>query len=311
MTIAIIIPAFNEELTIEQVITDFYKFDSSFEIYVIDNNSSDGTRKIAIEVYDKLQCKGKILIEKRQGKALAVKQAFSKIDADFYVMIDADSTYSVEDLSNLMQPILDGRADMVVGNRHYDKRYQRENTRLFHNFGNSLVRLLINFFFNANLSDILSGYRCFSKKFVKNYPILCDGFALETDLTLHALDKGFSITEIPIQYKDRPSGSESKLNTFQDGFIVLSLIFKILKNYKPFYFFGLWSLVFFCLGIIFGSFPIFEYFNNQYISRVPLAILATGLMIFSIISFAIGLILQSNVENHRFMYALKLLHWGK
>lgn len=311
MTTAIIIPAFNEELTIERVMTEFYEFDNSLEIYAVDNNSDDDTPRIILETYKKLKCKGKLLTEKRQGKSLAVKKAFLEVDADYYVMVDGDLTYSVEDLPRLMEPVCLETADMVVGNRHHDGGYKKENKRPFHNFGNVLVRILINFFFRTDLNDILSGYRCFSKRFVKNYPIMCGGFALETDLTLHALDKGFIVEEIPIHYKDRPEGSESKLNTIQDGIGVLYTIFKIFKNYKPFYFFGFWSLLFFLCGLFAGSFPIMEYVANQYIYRVPLAVLATGLMIFSIISFAIGLILESNVENHRFMYALQLLNWKK
>ena len=309
MSTAIIIPAFNEGKTIKKVILDFYNFDDDLQIYVIDNNSSDNTRKLTEEAFLETGCKGKLLVEPRQGKAIAVKKAFSEIDADVYVMIDADDTYSVKDLEALAMPVKDGVADMVVGDRLSKGYYKKENSRPFHTLGNTLVKRLINFFFNARLSDVLSGYRCFSKKFVKNYPIICEGFALETDMTLHALDKGFAIKEVPIQYKDRPEGSESKLNTFQDGFLVLHTIFKILKNYRPLYFFGAWGTAFFVVGLIAGSYPIIEYIQSQYVNRVPLAILATGLMICSIVSFAIGLILQSNVENHKFMYRLQLLHW--
>ena len=311
MTIAVIIPAFNEEFTIAKVVKDFYACDNTFEIYVVDNNSSDNTKEQVESVFKEVGCKGSCLFEPRQGKAAAVKKAFNEVDADIYVMVDADDTYSVEDIQSLIKPVQSGQADMVVGDRICKGDYKRENKRRFHSWGNTLVKRLINFFFKAGLSDILSGYRCFSKRFVKNYPIMCDGFALETDMTLHALDKGFVVKEVPIHYQDRPEGSESKLNTFQDGMLVLSTIFKILKNYRPLYFFGLWALIFLIMGLAAGSFPVFEYITERYIHRVPLAILATGLMIFSIISFAIGLILQCHVENHRFMYALQLLKWKK
>lgn len=163
MSIAVIIPAYNEESTVDKVMREFFEFDRDLEIYVIDNNSTDDTRTIALETYKELGCKGSLLTEKRQGKSQAVKKAFSEVDADYYIMIDADLTYGVKDLSKLIEPVRQGLADMTVGNRHFENGYQKENKRPFHNFGNTLVRKLINFFFKSNLIDILSGYRCFSK----------------------------------------------------------------------------------------------------------------------------------------------------
>ena len=220
-----------------------------------------------------------------------MKTAFNRIDADIYVMADADHTYFGHDLEKMLLPVASGEYDLVVGNRFTDSGYEKENKRMFHNFGNNLVRKIINSLFNADLKDIMSGYRVLSKNFVKNYPIMCEGFEIETEMTLHCLDKRFNIIEVPITYKDRIEGSISKLNTFKDGFRVLKTIFNIFKDYRPLLFFSILICNIFYCWCITGIEPVMEFIEFQYVYKVPSAILATGLMIFSLLFFAIGLIL--------------------
>ncbi|MCG9875795.1 MAG: glycosyltransferase family 2 protein [Leptospiraceae bacterium] len=307
--IAIIIPAFNEDLTIRETILDFYKLDKNFQIVVIDNNSNDNTFNVTKETFSEFRIKGNILSENRQGKANAVRLAFQNIDADLYVLVDADTTYKAKDLDKMLEIATNSKVDMVVGDRHLSGAYQKENKRYFHNFGNILVKVIINVLFNTDLNDIMSGYRVMTKRFVKNFPILSKGFELETEITLHALDKRFQIVEHGINYVDRPEGSFSKLNTFIDGFKVLRTIIWIFKYYKPFHFFGFISFVLFLLSI-FSAYPVInDYIKAKYVYHIPLAILSTGLMITSILSLAIGLILDSISRFHRFDFEQKLLNF--
>ena len=231
--IVIIIPAYNEELTIKKVVEDFHSELPDATIVVIDNNSNDNTNFIANEALKKIGEKGVLLFEQKKGKSNAVRKAFSEIDSMVYVMVDADLTYWVKDVHKLLNPILNNEADMVVGDRLSGGKYKVENKRLFHNFGNGLVCLLINKIFNVNFNDIMSGYRVFSKHFVKNYPVLVEGFELETDMSLYAIQNKFGVLEVPINYSDRPVGSESKLNTFLDGYVVVRRIFSIFKKALP------------------------------------------------------------------------------
>lgn len=307
MTISIIIPVFNEEATIEETILDFYKYLPEALFVVIDNNSTDSTKEIVFNTFKSNSINGKIFFEKHQGKANAIRTAFSKIDSDIYIMTDGDSTYKGTDLRNLLQPIIDDEADMVVGDRHIYGEYRKETKRVFHQFGNNLVKNTINFLFNTHLNDILSGYRIFNKRFVKNFPILTQGFELETEITLHALDKKFRITEIPITYRKRPTGSFSKTNTIIDGVKIFSTIFRIFRYYKPFVFFTFISILLFFICLFCGIPVIIEFINNHYITHVPLAILSTGLMILSLLCFSIGIILDSMVRYHNFNYQLHLL----
>ena len=306
--IVLIIPAFNEEMTIEQVITDFHQQLPDAEIVVIDNNSSDSTSAIARRTLDQISPSGRLIFEGRQGKAMAMRTALSEIDADIYVMVDADSTYASQDVRSLIEPILAKEADMVVGDRHKTGAYRKENKRLFHNFGNSVVRSLINVLFKAQLHDILSGYRVFSRDFVKGFPILTKGFEIETEMTLHALEKRWRIVEIPVGYVDRPAGSFSKLNTFSDGIKVLGTIFSIFKYHKPFLFFSVMSLIFMIMGILTGSVVIAEFFATGYILHIPSAILSTGLMIISVVSLTIGIVLDTIVRLHNQEYELYRLN---
>ncbi|WP_373034641.1 glycosyltransferase [Sulfurimonas sp.] len=301
--IAVLIPCYNEELTIAKVISDFRKELPEAIIYVYDNNSTDNTALIAKE-------NGAVVkFETRQGKGNVIKSMFRNIDADIYVMIDGDDTYPAEFVHKIIQPIIDDEADIVIGDRHSNGTYKDENKRPLHNFGNNLVKNLINKLFVADLKDIMSGYRAFNKKFVKNIAINSGGFEIETEMTLHTLDKKFLLKEIPIEYRDRPEGSFSKLNTFSDGIRVLKTIFWVFKDYKPLTFFTLLSFVFFLLSLIVGLPTIMEFINTSYVTKVPSAILSVGLMLISILSLFSGFILDTIVKQHRESYELNFIRW--
>ena len=309
-SIAIIIPAYNEELTIVETLRDFHRVCPEAAFHVVDNASTDRTRELALSAYQELGCKGSLLVEPRKGKAVAVRKAFMEVNADIYVMVDADLTYPASDLPGLLQPILEGRAEVVCGNRHSTGAYRRENKRPMHDFGNKLVRLLINFFFKGNLEDVFTGYRVMTKRFVKNYPILADGFELETEMSIHALDKGYLVVELPTAYRDRPEGSVSKLNTITDGILVLKTIFSIFVNYRPLIFFSLCSFGFAAAALATGAVPVMEFIQTSKILHIPLAILATGLSVLSMLSFSVAVILDGLAKGQRFNHALQLLHWS-
>jgi len=308
--VAVVLPAYNEQETIASTIEDFFKYIPDAEIWVVNNRSSDSTESIARETLAQIGSKGGVINEHRPGKGNAVRRAFLQVDADVYVLADADMTYPAAQVHDLIAPVLSSEADMVVGDRHSGGQYAAENKRALHGFGNGLVRNLVNKLFSANLRDIMSGYRAFSRRFVKNYPILVEGFEIETDMTLHALDKRFRIIEIPIEYRDRPAGSFSKLNTVRDGLRVINTISNILRYYKPLLFFGTGALAFFICGIIAGVPIIDEWIATHFITHVPLAILATGLEIFAVVFAAIGLVLDSIVQqDKRNFEAQQLNHW--
>jgi glycosyltransferase involved in cell wall biosynthesis len=306
--IAVILPAYNEEQTIAATIDDFHQALPDAAIWVINNRSSDATEHKALDTLSRHGCRGGVINERRPGKGNAVRRAFLDIDADIYVLADADMTYPASQVQELMAPVLAGEADMVVGDRHSAGHYASENKRALHGLGNRLVRDLVNKLFRANLADIMSGYRVLSRCFVKNYPILVEGFEIETDMTLHALDKRFRIVEIPIDYRDRPAGSYSKLNTLRDGARVLSTIGNILRYYRPLVFFGGAAIMFALLGLMAGLPVIQEWMSARYIYRVPLAILATGLEIVAIVFVAIGLILDSITHQDKRNFERELLH---
>lgn len=305
MKTAIILPAYNEELTIEKVILDFHQYAPEAFIYVIDNNSLDKTNKIANKVIAENKIDGGVIFAKRKGKANAIKTAFSKVDADIYVLADADLSHSAQDLNKLLSPVMSGEFDLAVGNRFTSTGYEKENKRMFHNFGNNLIIKLINMLFNADVQDVMSGYRVLSRNFVKNYPIMCEGFEIETEMTLHCLDKKFNFIEVPINFQDRIEGSFSKLKTFSDGFRVLKTIFNIFKDYRPLLFFSILSFICFIAGLGFGFEPVKDFIEYRYVYKVPLAILATGLMIFSLLFFAIGLILDTIVRYEKFNFEMR------
>lgn len=295
--VAVIIPAYNEELTIKEVILDFWGYQKKenydYKIYVIDNNSKDKTNQFAKQTYAEHEISGEVMFVKRQGKANAVKHAFQKIDADVYIMIDADCTYWAEDVDKFIDPILNDDMDMVIGDRMSTGHYADENKRAFHGFGNSLVKNMINYIFKAKLKDIMTGYRGFSRRLVKNYPILCEGFELETDMSIFCLEHKFNVIEVPIKFTDRPDGSFSKLNTYSDGIKVIFTILNMFRNYKPLHFFSIVGFIFLVLGLVAGSFPISNYIETKYVEQVPMAILSVGLIIISFLTFSIGLILSS------------------
>ncbi len=301
--IAVLIPCYNEELTVEKVIKDFRRELPDADIYVYDNNSKDKTAEIAVK-------NGAILRhEYKQGKGNVVRTMFYEIDADLYVMVDGDDTYPAEFVHELIKPVEEGKADMCIGDRLSNGTYQKENKRPFHEFGNNLVKKSINVLFKTDLKDIMTGYRVFNKKFVKNMPVMTNKFEIETEMSLYALDKGFVIKEIPILYRDRPAGSVSKLNTVSDGLKVLKTIFKMYKDYKPLRFFSYIAIILFLIGLIVGLPVIVEFFKTRYITKVPSAILATGLVTLSVIIGQCGVILDTVVRLNRENYQLSLLKY--
>lgn len=301
--IAVMIPCYNEEITIEKVIKDFRKELPDADIYVYDNNSTDKTVEIAT--------KNNAIIRKEynQGKGNAVRRMFREIEADIYVMVDGDDTYPAEMVHELIKPIEEQKADMVIGDRLSNGTYKKENKRKFHSLGNSMVRGSINKLFGTNLRDIMTGYRAFNKIFVKNIPVLSSKFEIETEMTLHALDKKFIIKEIPIVYRDRPEGSTSKLNTVKDGMKVLKTILSMYKDYKPRKFFFALAILLFILGLIPGIPVILEFAKTHFITKVPSAILATGFMLMATVAFQCGIILDTIVKANKQKYELNLIRY--
>ena len=299
--IAVLIPCYNESKTIEKVVNDYKKALPEADIYVYDNNSSDGTDKIAKKA-------GAIVkYEHRQGKGNVIRTMFKEIDADCYLMIDGDDTYPAENAREMCDYVLNDNVDMVIGDR-LSSTYFEENKRPFHNTGNKLVRGLINYLFKSNVRDIMTSYRAFSYDFVKTFPVLSKGFEIETEMTIHALDKNMQLKEIPIEYRDRPEGSVSKLNTFSDGFKVLKTIGRLFKEYKPTIFFGLIGLLFLIISLCFGI-PVFvDYFKTGLVERFPTLIFSGFMLMISILSFVCGIILEVVVKKHRQLFELILIN---
>lgn len=307
LDIAVILPAYNEELTIDGTIRSFHAELPYARFFVINNNSSDKTAEIARETLRDLKCRGEVINEPRQGKGNAVRRAFMTVDADLYVLADADMTYPAERVHDLIRPIAGGDADMTVGDRHSGGHYAQENKRALHGFGNRLVQSMINRLFNARLVDIMSGYRVFSRQFVKSYPVLVEGFQIETDMTLHSLYRRFRIAEIPVEYRDRPEGSSSKLNTLSDGAKVIFTIAQILRFYRPLFFFSALAMLFCAAGFLAGVPVIEDWVREQYIHHVPLAILASALEIVAVMLLGVGLILDAVSHHQRLEYERQLL----
>lgn len=297
--IAVLIPCYNEAITIEKVVKDYKRALPDADIYVYDNNSTDGTDKIAKKA-------GAIVrYEYRQGKGNVIRTMFREIDADCYLMIDGDDTYPAENAREMCDLVLSGKADMVIGDR-LSSTYFEENKRPFHNFGNKIVRWLINHLFKNKIKDIMTGYRAFSKEFVKGFPVLSKGFEIETEMTIHAVDKNFKLVEIPVEYRDRPKGSVSKLNTYSDGFKVLKMIATLFKEYKPFYFFGIVALIFLILALGFGIPVVVEYFQTGLVPRFPTLIVACIFLVLSMLLWIAGIILEVIVKKHKQLYELYL-----
>ena len=297
--IAVLIPCYNEEKTIRKVVTDWKNSLPEAVIYVYDNNSSDGTAAIAKEA-------GAVVRhEYQQGKGNVIRRMFREINAQCYIMVDGDDTYPAEYGRQMADLVLEKKTDMVVGDR-LSSTYFEENKRPFHNFGNSLVRGSINHLFNTNIRDIMTGYRAFSFLFVKSFPVLSKGFESETEMSIHAVEKKMRIENVIIEYRDRPEGSESKLNTFEDGFKVLTTIFKLYKNYKPMYFFGLMSAILFALMIILFV-PVFiEYARTGLVPRFPTLIVSGFIGLGGLLSLFTGLILSTLSEKERQEYEFRL-----
>lgn len=301
--IAVLIPCYNEELTIGKVIKDFRKELPEADIYVYNNNSKDRTAEIAKE-------NGAIVVnEYRQGKGNVVRSQFRDIEADIYVMVDGDDTYPAEEVHKLIEVVKNGEADMAIGDRLSNGTYQKENKRHFHEFGNNLVKKSINLLFKTDLKDIMTGYRVFNRRFVKNMPVLSPKFEIETEMSLYALDKKYIIKEIPIVYRDRPEGSSSKLDTVSDGIKVVKTIARMFRDYYPFKFFGSIALILFIIGLLIGIPVIIEFFKLSYITKVPSAILATGIMGLSAVALQCAIILETITRHHKEDYELNILRY--
>lgn len=284
--IAVLLPCYNEALTIEKVVNDFKKELPDAEIWVYDNNSKDDSARLAQNAGARIRRVG------QQGKGYVVRRMFQEIDADCYVMVDSDDTYPADEVQKLIEPILKGEADMVIGDR-LSSTYLDENKRQFHGFGNKLVRFLISRIFHQKIHDVMTGYRSFNKMFVKSCPVLSNGFEIETEMTLFALDKRFALKEVPITYRDRPVGSVSKLNTFSDGFKVLMTIFNMFRSYKPLTFFSVTAVV---LLVLAGSamIPVLsDYFKTGLVPKYPTLIVSGFVALAGLLSFVCGLILDS------------------
>lgn len=285
--VAVLIPCYNEELTVGEVIDDFRRVLPGASIYVYDNNSSDRTAQVAREHG------AQVRFEPRQGKGVTVRQMFRDIEADCYLLVDGDSTYPADAAPALIDPILAGEADMTVGDRLSNGSYAQENQRPFHDFGNNLVRWLIRLMYGYAFHDVMTGYRAFSRVFVRSLPVVSRGFQLECEISIHAVDKGWRIKEVPIDYRDRPAGSVSKLSTVSDGVRVLMAIGSLFKDYLPFKFFSLVAAVFVALGLAAGIPVVAEFAQTGYVSKVPSAILAVGLVFCGALAFSTGCILDT------------------
>lgn len=300
--IAVLIPCYNESKTIAKVVSDYKAALPEADIYVYDNNSSDNTDKIAAEA-------GAIVkYEYRQGKGNVIRSMFRDINADCYLMIDGDDTYPAENAREMCDLVLSGKADMVIGDR-LSSTYFEENKRPFHGFGNVLVRKFINMFWGNNknsIVDVMTGYRAFSPMFVKTFPVLSKGFEIETEMTIHALDKNLLLKSVPVSYRDRPEGSFSKLNTYTDGIKVLMTIFILYKNYKPLKFFSTVGLVLavFSLALFIPVFA--EYLRTGLVPKLPTLVVSSIMMLAAFLSFVCGLILDTENQKDKQFFELQM-----
>lgn len=297
--IAVLIPCYNEEQTIGKVVSDFKKVLPEAVIYVYDNNSSDRTYDIAKEA-------GAIVRrEYMQGKGNVIRRMFREIDALCYIMADGDDTYPAEYAPEMVDKVLNNNADMVVGDR-LSSTYFTENKRRFHNFGNSFVRKSINILFGSEIKDIMTGYRAFSYEFVKTFPVLSKGFEIETEMSIHAIDKNMQLENVIIDYRDRPEGSESKLNTISDGFKVIFTILRLFRNYKPLHYFGIIGLILGLLSTIFLIPVLTNYFETGLVRKFPTLIVCGFTMIVAIQSLFTGLQLHTILQKNRQDFEMNL-----
>ena len=292
--IAVLLPCYNEEITIGKVVRDFRTALPDARIYVYDNNSTDNTARIAA-------AEGAIVRrEPRQGKGNVIRAMFEEIDADVYVMADGDDTYPADAAPAMVAKVLEGY-DMVIGDR-LSSTYFQENKRPFHNFGNKLVRGSINHLFGANVRDIMTGYRAFSFTYVKTYPVLSRGFEVETEMTIHSLDKNVRLYEMPIQYRDRPAGSVSKLDTMGDGIRVMSTIFRLIREYKPLPFFSIVGGIVGLVGIGFLISVMIDFWNTGLVLRFPTLIVSVLLIMVGLLLIVAGIILDVLAKKDRKQY---------
>lgn len=298
--IAVLIPCYNEAATIETVVASFRASLPDAQIYVYDNNSTDGTAELATKA-------GAIVKhEPCQGKGNVIRRMFREVEADCYVMVDGDNTYPAENAPQMVDLVLNQQVDMVIGDR-LSSTYFTENQRPFHNSGNRLVRSLVCRLWHTEVCDIMTGYRAFSRRFVKLFPVMTPQFEIETEMTIHALDKRFVLSEMPVAYRDRPEGSVSKLNTFGDGFKVLKTIFTLYKEYKPLRFFGWMALLLAIAAIGFFIPVLVDYFKTGLVPRFPTLIVSVFLGLAALQSFFTGLCLDVMVEKDRKAYELQVI----
>ncbi len=297
--IAVLIPCYNEEATISKVVHDFRLVLPEAVIYVYDNNSSDNTSRLAAEA-------GAIVRhEYQQGKGNVIRRMFREIDAECYIMTDGDDTYPAEFAPEMVKKVLERNADMVVGDR-LSSTYFTENKRLFHNFGNTIVRKAINVLFNNNIKDIMTGYRAFSYQFVKSFPVLSKGFEIETEMSIHAVEKNMAIDNVVIDYRDRPEGSESKLNTYSDGFKVLRTIMRLFMSYRPLQFFGSLSVLLTVIAAAFFIPVVVSFIQTGEVRRFPTLIICGFVEVAAIQSFFSGMILNNIVQKSRQDFEIRL-----
>lgn len=297
--IAVLIPCYNESKTIKKVVEDFKRELPEATIYVYDNNSTDGTDKIAKEA-------GAIVrYERRQGKGNVIRTMFREIDARCYIMTDGDDTYPAETAKAMAEAVLERNVDMVIGDR-LSSTYFTENKRPFHNLGNVLVRTLINMIYKSKIRDVMTGYRAFSYEFVKTFPTLSKGFEIETEMTIHTLDKNMAIENVVIEYRDRPEGSTSKLNTYSDGFRVIKTILSLFKNYKPLFFFSLVAVLLAFIGVCFLVPVLVDYVQTGLVPKMPSFVASVFFFIGAMQSFFGGLILETIVKTNRQNFEIKL-----
>lgn len=299
MKIAVLIPCYNESATIGKVVRDYRAALPEADIYVYDNNSTDHTDQIAREA-------GAIVrYEYRQGKGNVIRTMFREIDADCYLMIDGDDTYPAENAREMVDLVLERKVDMVVGDR-LSATYFTENKRPFHNLGNRMVRSLVNTLFQGDIRDIMTGYRAFSYAFVKSFPVLSKGFEIETEMTIHALDKNLNVKSVPVEYRDRPQDSVSKLNTYSDGFKVLRTIARLFKEYRPLRFFCLFAALFAVVGVVMFVPVLVEFFRTGLVPRFPTLIVSTVLFVCALLLLVCGFILDTVAKKHRQLFEINL-----